>query len=67
MKKLTLFLVCIFIVGMQLANAQARRVSGTVTSSDDGSSIPGVSVSVKGTTIGAVTTIDGILSAGCSE
>ena len=59
MKKLTLFLICIFIVGMQLVNAQVRRLSGTVTNSEDGTSIPGVSVSVKGTTIGAITTIDG--------
>lgn len=54
-----LFLICIFIAGMQMVNAQAKSVSGTVTSVDDGTSIPGVSVSIKGTTLGAVTNIDG--------
>ncbi len=52
-------MICIFIVGMQIVNAQVRSVSGTVTSSDDGSTIPGVSVNVKGTTIGTITNIDG--------
>jgi len=59
MKKLTLFLICIFIAGMQIVNAQVRSVSGTVTSVEDGSSIPGVSVIVKGTTLGTITNIDG--------
>ncbi len=59
MKKLMLFFVCIFIIGMQLVNAQVRRITGNVTSAEDGTSIPGVSVSVKGTTIGAITNIDG--------
>ena len=42
-----------------MANAQVRSVSGTVTSAEDNTSIPGVSVIVKGTTIGTVTDIDG--------
>ncbi len=60
MKKLALFLICIFIAGMQFANAQTKSISGTVTSREDGSSIPGVSVMVKGTTLGTVTNIDGV-------
>ena len=44
-----------------MANAQVRSVSGTVVSAEDNTSIPGVSVIVKGTTIGTVTNIDGIL------
>ena len=38
---------------------QDRTVSGKVTSSEDGSGLPGVSVGVKGTTKGAVTGTDG--------
>ena len=39
--------------------AQDRTVSGTVTSSEDGSTLPAVNVLIKGTTTGAVTDIDG--------
>ncbi len=39
--------------------AQDRSVSGNVTSSDDGSPIPGANVLIKGTTNGTVTDIDG--------
>ena len=60
MKKLALFLVCILIVGIQITNAQVRSISGTVTSTEDGSGIPGVSVVVKGTTLGTITNIDGV-------
>lgn len=59
MKKLTLFLVCILIAGIQIVNAQVKSITGTVTSKEDGASIPGVSVQVKGTTLGTVTDIDG--------
>lgn len=53
-------LVCfsfVFAVGSVLA--QERVVSGRVTSSEDGSSLPGVNVVVKGTTNGTVTDADG--------
>jgi hypothetical protein len=59
MKKLTLFLICILIAGMQFANAQTKSITGAVTSKEDGTSIPGVSVMVKGTTLGTVTNLDG--------
>ena len=39
--------------------AQDRTVSGKVTSVDDGSTLPGVNVVVKGTTNGGVTDMDG--------
>jgi len=39
--------------------AQTRQVSGKVTSSEDGSSIPGVSVTVKGSSRGVATAADG--------
>ena len=53
------FLLAIFAIGLQSVLAQTREISGTVTSADDGSSIPGVSVSVKGTTLGTITDLDG--------
>ena len=39
--------------------AQERTVTGKITSAEDGSSLPGVNVVVKGTTNGAVTDLDG--------
>lgn len=58
MKKLTIFLAFLLFVGFQAA-AQ-MQISGTVTGTEDGLSIPGVSVVVKGNaTIGTTTDIDG--------
>lgn len=42
-----------------VANAQERTVSGKVTSSEDGSGLPGVNVIIKGTASGSTTDIDG--------
>ncbi len=39
--------------------SQKRIVTGIVTSAEDGSGIPGVSVSVKGTAVGTITDMDG--------
>ncbi|MBX2969772.1 MAG: TonB-dependent receptor [Cyclobacteriaceae bacterium] len=39
--------------------AQDRTVTGRVTSADDGSSLPGVNVVLKGTTLGTNTDVDG--------
>lgn len=44
------------------ALAQENNVTGTVTDANDGSPIPGVSVSIKGTTTGSVTNLDGVYS-----
>ncbi len=52
-------LVSIVLLGIFVAEAQVKTITGTVTSSEDGIGIPGVSVSVKGTTVGTVTNIDG--------
>lgn len=41
------------------AMAQSRTVSGTITDGSSGESLPGVTVSIKGTTTGAATDIDG--------
>ncbi len=59
MRKITILLAFLFLVGANLANAQTGTVSGKVTSSEDGAGIPGVTVQVKGTTVGTVTDIDG--------
>ncbi|MDA3892369.1 MAG: SusC/RagA family TonB-linked outer membrane protein [Salinivirgaceae bacterium] len=59
MKKFTMLFVCLVMLGVQLVNAQQRTITGRVTSSEDGSSLPGVSVSVKGTTTGTITNVDG--------
>jgi TonB-linked SusC/RagA family outer membrane protein len=59
MKKIAL-LLAFFAFGLQVLMAQTKEVSGKVTSAEDGGAIPGVSVSVKGTTIGTVTDMDGV-------
>ena len=41
------------------ALAQEAVITGTVTSAEDGSALPGVNIIVKGTTVGTVTDIDG--------
>ena len=68
MKKLT-FLVCAFLLIIQVVNAQTKQITGTVTSADDGLGMPGVSVVIKGTTVGSSTDIDGkyILEAQASD
>jgi TonB-linked SusC/RagA family outer membrane protein len=62
MRKITILMVFLFFVGMQLANAQTRTISGKVISADDGMGIPGVTVQVKGTTVGTTTDLDGKFS-----
>jgi len=64
MRKITILLTFLFLAGMQYAFAQAGTISGKVTSSDDGSGIPGVTIQVKGTTIGTTTDINGDYSLG---
>lgn len=59
MKKIALLLV-FFAIGLQVLVAQTKEITGKVTSADDGGSIPGVSVSVKGTTLGTITDMDGM-------
>ncbi len=59
MKKLSVFLAGLLLVGITLVQAQTVRITGTVTSSEDGMPMPGVSVFVKGTTIGITTNADG--------
>ncbi len=42
-----------------IAQSSARRISGTVTSSDDMQPIPGVTILLKGSSVGATTDLDG--------
>jgi TonB-linked outer membrane protein, SusC/RagA family len=57
MKKV--LLLCILSICAFSTWAQDRVVSGRVTSTEDGSTLPGVNVVVKGTTNGTVTDVDG--------
>lgn len=58
MKRIALLLT-FFTIGLNVLWAQTREIQGSVTSADDGSTMPGVSVSVKGTTLGTITDMDG--------
>ena len=57
-RKLMLLMTCLFI-GIGLVNAQISKVTGTVTSDEDGLPVVGASILVKGTTVGTVTDMDG--------
>lgn len=59
-QKLTMTLACLFfLVGSALAQT---KVTGVVTSSEDGQPVTGVSVKVVGTNIGALTNVDGVFT-----
>jgi len=53
-----LLLVALLLAGAQTLSAQ-RTITGTIISADDNSTVPGASVSVRGTTIGTVADING--------
>ena len=57
-----ILLVCLTAVLIHASNvllAQDLAVTGKITSSEDGSALPGVNVVVKGTTTGTVSNSDG--------
>ncbi|MBK7028598.1 MAG: carboxypeptidase-like regulatory domain-containing protein [Bacteroidales bacterium] len=54
-----ILLFFVFLFQMSFSQAQMLNISGTVISSDDGATIPGVSVLIKGTTRGTTTDISG--------
>jgi TonB-linked SusC/RagA family outer membrane protein len=56
-KKILLPLLFLFIT--QMVMSQARTITGTVTSSEDGAPIPGLNIIEKGTTNGTITNMDG--------
>lgn len=59
MRTFTIFLILFFFTGIRDAIAQPKVISGQVTSSEDKSPIPGVTVLLKGTTTGTITNADG--------
>lgn len=59
MRKFTIALLVLLIASMNFAFAQTRTISGTVTSADDGTALPGVTVKVKGLGVGTITNLDG--------
>jgi len=64
MEKRTIFKLCLIslsfiLMSMGLARAQTVSVSGTVTDASNGDALPGVNVSLKGTTVGAITDLSG--------
>lgn len=59
MKRITLLLM-FFAIGLNVLWAQTREIQGRVTSEEDGSTMPGVSVAVKGTTVGTITDMEGV-------
>ena len=59
-RELMLLLVCWFF-NIGLVSAQSQKVAGVVISAEDGLPVVGASVLVKGTQIGTITDIDGIL------
>jgi TonB-linked SusC/RagA family outer membrane protein len=61
-KILQLFFFLLTCCGAVELRAQSRLVTGKVTSAEDGSTLPGVNVLVKGTTTGTVTDIEGAYS-----
>jgi TonB-linked SusC/RagA family outer membrane protein len=61
MKKIVL-LLAFFAIGLNVLLAQTKEITGKVSSADDGSALPGVSVSVKGTTLGTITDGNGAFS-----
>ena len=59
MKKFCALFAFILFVSFQWINAQEFQVTGKVTSSEDGLSLPGVAIVVQGTTLGSITDLNG--------
>src|SRR5689334_9205830 len=58
-KLLTLFIMLCLLIGFHDSSAQEKTISGRVTSTEDGSPLPGVNVLIKGTANGTATDADG--------
>lgn len=61
MRKFTLFTLLLFFMSSMSLSAQ-KKVSGIVSSAEDGSAIPGVSILIKGTQTGTVSDLEGKFS-----
>jgi len=59
MRKLIGFLSLLFIICIQVSNAQTRTLTGVVTDKNDGLPLPGVSIMIKGTHLGTATDAQG--------
>jgi len=59
MKRFVFVLSLLLFAGFSALQGQGVQVTGNVTGADDGTALPGVSVVVRGTTIGAVTDFEG--------
>ena len=60
-------LAVLLMLTSMIAWSQNRTVTGKVTSSDDGSAIPGVNVLIKGTSTGTATDAEGNYSISASD
>ena len=58
MKRKLMFLMTFLFIGIGLVTAQTSRVTGLVTSEEDGQPVVGASILVNGT-LGTITDIDG--------
>jgi TonB-linked SusC/RagA family outer membrane protein len=58
-KKFNVFLTLLLALVVQITFAQEKSISGVVTDATDGSPLPGVNVTIKGTNKGAATDFDG--------
>jgi len=59
MKKIAIILTVILLSASRFAEVQQIEITGTITSADDGSALPGVNVIEKGTSNGIVSDING--------
>jgi hypothetical protein len=57
--KRILLLFSLLLIAVSSVVAQTVMISGTVTGSEDGLPLPGVNITVKGTTMGAISGTDG--------
>ena len=64
-KKLLTSFVLLLLLALRVS-AQDRMISGKILSSEDGSALPGVSVSIKGTAKGTTSSADGSYKIGVS-
>jgi hypothetical protein len=53
------FTIVFILIACNSLSAQERTISGRLTSSEDGSPLPGVNIVIKGTTVGTITDVDG--------
>nr|WP_319398548.1 SusC/RagA family TonB-linked outer membrane protein [uncultured Carboxylicivirga sp.] len=67
MRRLALIMSLLLFAGLNAMFAQTTTITGTVTDSESGEPIPGVSVVVRGTTIGTITRVDGTYSLSVPE